>query len=144
MNEEYKDKYCCDLDRIQQDFHQQSKEYLEDHLLHQRTVFMNQKASFDKEFQQMRDAMDLYLAKMYAIKATLEDDIDSLQQKIATTRTTMPAHACYKEPEFSVQQHESQLKSSMFQKMSHPYPPDTFITVKNPYIFIAKVQVHCS
>ena len=93
---------------------------------------------------------------MYAVKASLEEDIESLQKNLAihkaTTSTpslnpnnhqTTPQETT-STPVFSAQQHDSQPESAMFNQGSHPYPTDTYVTVQNPYIYIAKAQVHRS
>ena len=171
LNEQYKEEYTKDLERIRQDFQKQTKEYLEDHLLHRRTIFTNQKASFDKDFKQMRAEMDNYIAKMYAVKTTLEDEVESLQKQL-TIHTT--SNLMFKEPKPATspsfaepnkdtvrsnpsnladddkafypdtQKPSSRQPYSYDYDMSHPFPQDTFVTVENPYIYIAKAQVHRS
>ena len=166
LNEQYKEEYKNDLQRIREDFQAQTKEYLEDHLLHRQTIFTNQKASFDKDFKQMRDEMDTYIAKMYAVKTTLEDEVEMLQKKLAihtTSATVLNSNekqslwsaddAKYEFKPTVTKQSSSNLYSSFQQeeqqsltqqKHSHPFPTDTYVTVENPYIYIAKAQVHRS
>ena len=134
INEGYRQQYKSDLEKIHQDFQNQTKEYLEDHLLHRRTIFTNQKASFNREFKQMREDMDGYLAKMYAIKANLEDEVENLKQSLKIHRTMTP-----------VDSHPTLTQNVPNDaKSAHPYPKDTYVTVESPYIYIAKAQVHRS
>ena len=63
-----------ELHRIHDDFKIQCKDYLNDHMVHRREVFTNQKAQFQKDINSMKEDMDKYLAKVHSIQKTSQPD----------------------------------------------------------------------
>ena len=83
--ENYKNEYA----RIQKDFAQQCKDFLQDHVMHRREVFTNQKATFDREFKQMRSDMDMYLDTMTKVKTDMQEEIMKLRPESAQSSYNM-------------------------------------------------------
>ena len=82
-------KYKKHLEDISAEWNIRNKTYLEEHLEHRRTVLTNQKASFDMDIQNTKDDFERYMAKLYATRTTMEDDVTQLQQLIVQQKAEL-------------------------------------------------------
>ena len=74
--------------RVHEDFKSQCKDYLNDHVIHRREVFTNQKAQFNKDIENMKLEFDDYLTKMHDMKNDLACEIYELQEENRNLKTT--------------------------------------------------------
>ena len=84
-----KDSHKQELTKLHDEFQHQCKEFLEDHVLNRRTIFTNQKATFDNDIRAMKSDFEQYIGTMQSVKADLSDEIETLQNQINETRNAL-------------------------------------------------------
>ena len=70
------------LGMIREDFMTQCKDFLQDHILHRREIFTNQKAGFNNEINNMKNDMERYMQNLQTTKIDLEENVQSLRATV--------------------------------------------------------------
>ena len=101
------------LSMIREDFITQCKDFLQDHILHRREVFTNQKAAFNNDMKNMKNDMERYMQNLQSSKIDLEENVQSLRATLEVYKAEIEDLRKINQPMMPSKQEQQQAPDSI-------------------------------